>query len=497
MSRHFVLASFLALSCSSDVAVKGNANIDPSVSINDPADGEEFTELDTIEFTGTLADGNGLDDIQTYRWSSDVDGVFSEDEDIGPNGAVRASSRLSAGTHSIVLEAFDTEGAFAQDTITLEIEPADEDPVAEIIDPTNLDIFEIQGEVVVVGSVFDPNDPLDALDAVWTVSPVDGSANPEEFGSGAPNGAGTVTAVWQPTGLGDWFIELVVTDPAGNDASSRIRISVVDGLDDDNDNDGYSPNQGDCDDTNSAVHPGADEVCGNDRDDDCNMIVDDRDGDADNHVDVACADTYDGNKPADDCNDDDSTIYPGAPETEDGVDNDCNGDIDDGTDAWDEDGDCVCVADTCTGSTNAACLTVVGGDCDDDDAANFPGNPEVCDGADNDCSEVPDDGLTFVDYVADVDQDGFGDLYGKPVSTCSGAPLGYVEDATDCNDADYAVNPAAAEATCDGVDNDCDIATLDGPDGDGDGVPECIDCDDDDPANFPGNPELCDGLDND
>ena len=69
----------------------------------------------------------------------------------------------------------------------------------------------------------------------------------------------------------------------------------------------------------------------------------------------------------------------------------------------------------------------------------------------------------------------------------------------DCNDANPAINPGAAEDACDGVDNNCD-GNIDENriDGDLDGVDECADCDDSDPNNFPGNPEVCnDGGDND
>jgi len=69
---------------------------------------------------------------------------------------------------------------------------------------------------------------------------------------------------------------------------------------------------------------------------------------------------------------------------------------------------------------------------------------------------------------------------------------------TDCDDADPAVFPGASEQTCDQIDNDCDPATVDDPDGDGDGAGVCTDCNDTDPEVFPGAAEqTCDQIDND
>ena len=86
----------------------------------------------------------------------------------------------------------------------------------------------------------------------------------------------------------------------------------------DNDGDGYTVSQGDCDDYDSTIHPNADELCGDGIDQDCDTL------------DVACA-AGDIDNDGDgfsvnlgDCNDSNSAIYPGATEIcEDGVDNDC------------------------------------------------------------------------------------------------------------------------------------------------------------------------------
>ncbi|MFZ5476192.1 MAG: MopE-related protein, partial [Myxococcota bacterium] len=148
-----------------------------------------------------------------------------------------------------------------------------------------------------------------------------------------------------------------------------------------------------------------------------------------------------------DCDDRDAAVSPGATEVcNDGVDDDCDG-VSEGNDdsladgTWryrdaDEDGygDPDDAMLSCTGLRG---YTTTGGDCDDADAATFPGAEEACDGADDDCDGVADDGATGGDtWYADADGDGYGDPSSSTVS-CE-APSGYVSNARDCDDADAA-----------------------------------------------------------
>ncbi|MDP2313426.1 MAG: MopE-related protein [Pseudomonadota bacterium] len=133
-------------------------------------------------------------------------------------------------------------------------------------------------------------------------------------------------------------------------------------------------------------------------------------------------------------------------------------------------------------------------DCDDTDSAVNPEAVEVCDGLDNDCDSVVDDagGTT---WYTDADADGYGEA-GTAVVACE-SPVGAVAEAGDCDDADAAWHPGAAEDDCaDPNDYNCD-GSVGYADGDADGFAACAECDDADAAVNPGAAEVCNGADDD
>jgi hypothetical protein len=252
------------------------------------------------------------------------------------------------------------------------------------------------------------------------------------------------------------------------------------------DGDGASPPE-DCDDADPGVYPGAIEVCDG-ADQDCDALVDDadpsldlgsasvwfadvdEDGFGDAAVSVAACVAPAGHVANDgDCDDADPARAPDHPEICGGVDEDCDGLVDDDdpsvsdATAWYPDGD----GDGAGADEGVvvACVAPAGsvpssGDCDDAAPEVGPSALEVCNTIDDDCDGSIDDADPSRDpasatvWYPDVDGDGFGDP-SAPLAACV-APAGYGVDDQDCDDAHAAAFPGGEELPDDGVDGDCD-----------------------------------------
>jgi hypothetical protein len=259
---------------------------------------------------------------------------------------------------------------------------------------------------------------------------------------------------------------------ANPDQGDLDQDGVGDVCDPDVDGDGEN-NFGDCAPTNPDIHPGAEELC-NGLDDDCDGQFDEgfADSDADGLANCVDPDSDNDGVP------DDSDLCPNETDpSQTDLDGDGLGDACDD----DKDGDGYTCTDT--GSCD---------DCNDQDPFVNGDAEEICDDLDNDCNGVVDEGFvdTDGDKLADCvddDDDGDGDL-----------------DVLDCAPEDGSVF-AFAQELCDGLDNDCDGSTDEDLGGISCGKGACqhevAACAEGQPGQcnpFEGaEPEVCDGIDND
>ncbi|MDI3473922.1 MAG: hypothetical protein PWR30_245 [Candidatus Woesearchaeota archaeon] len=175
-----------------------------------------------------------------------------------------------------------------------------------------------------------------------------------------------------------------------------------------------------------------------------------------------------------DCNDSDASIYPRAKEEYNDIDDDCDGEVDEGlTKIYyldkDEDGIGIEIVNTTSSSQPKGYVpkkTIDGKvvwDCNDSNKDIYPGAKEICDGLDNDCDDEIDEDLTQV-YYYDGDKDGVGKSETNNKQFCIGKnPENYTEKAYndfgmivwDCDDSNALISPLLEEDCDDGIDNNC------------------------------------------
>ncbi len=346
---------------------------------------------------------------------------------------------LPEGAHSVTLTATDTQAATSHDSVDFQV-VAGVAPTVTFFAPSTSALHISENPIAVEARFTDPDEgDLAQLALTWS-----GAA--AGAGPASPDSTGTATFELLDLPAGANTVAVTVTDSTGGTGTGSVSFDVIEA---DKDDDGV--------------------------------------------LDPAFGGT--------DCDDNDPTVYPGAPETCDGVDDDCDGIIDDGASdpqEWfaDDDSDGFGdAADSTVTCTPPAGHVADDTDCDDTDGNVHPGAAEVCDGQDQDCDGTADDGVLDT-FFRDQDADGYGD----PANSQQGCTptSGFTDDDTDCDDGDANIFPGAPER-CNGLDDDCDAAlpSDESTDADGDGYALCDDCDDGRAASNPAGTEVCNGHDDD
>ena len=173
--------------------------------------------------------------------------------------------------------------------------------------------------------------------------------------------------------LGPHLLTFRVEDSDGNAAEALVDFSVVALADYDGDKDGYTPNSGDCNDSNATIYPGAPEICDG-LDNDCisstaiDVGTECYDDDGDGYCEAPpCVNTT---KTLLDCDDTQPSISPDGKEAPNGADDDCDGTVDETTVLYDDDGDGYCESPPCVNTFRTE------SDCDDNNCL-YPTAKEV------------------------------------------------------------------------------------------------------------------------
>lgn len=432
--RTIALLSLLA--CQQDIAVR-DVLLPPSVRFEAPEDGETFAERDTVALIVLVTDDQDAPEVLGVRWVSDIDGPLQPTATTR-DGVSDASTLLSPGRHRIEVTVTDSDGLTASAARTVAVTDDPDAPQVEIVRPLTGDDAIENLPYTISARVTDDRDAPEDLQVVVS-SDLDG-----ELCRPLVDALGELFCDVNLS-AGRHRLSFEATDLQGNLGRAEAFLRALSHEDIDDDGDGWTESQGDCNDNNERVNPAAVEFCDG-FDGDCDGLIDEGtscgDDDGDGYTEL------DG-----DCDDTDPGIHPDAVDAwYDGIDSDCGGEDD-----FDQDGDGVPLID----------------DCDDQDRFVQPGAPEICNAIDDDCDGGVDEGTSCGDDDGD----------------------GVTEDQGDCDDADPSRFPGATEVWYDGIDSDC--GEDDDFDQDGDGHPLDVDCDDTAPAVNPAAMESCNGFDDD
>jgi hypothetical protein len=482
-----------------DPQVVAAANTPPFVAVGASANIVRAGEAVTLTAFGKDAQQAAL----TYAWSATDATTLS-----GTAGETVVFTAMAPGDYVVTCVASDGSASSMPATVTLTVlsATANRPPSAPSVAPLSAALTHAPGATVTLTLSAKADDPDgDMLSYDFAPDP----ATPPTYMLTKSGASATFTSSQD----GVYVFYVTATDPSGARSPwAPVKILVLPPIAAqpvDNDKDGY-PAGFDCDDNDPAVHPGAKEICGDGKDQDCDgkdLPVNQCDADGDRYT------------PAmGDCDDTNPAISPAVVERCDDIDNNCNGMKDEG---FAKGVACASGVGACQGSGTTVCsASFVDVVCN---AKLGTPQAETCNGIDDDCNGRVDDvpgGATTGDVAncggcnvacAAAPNSVPACVMGGCVSACAS---GFVDaDRNPTNGCECQLTNNGVE-TCDGVDNDCNGIVDDGAGGvyyPGPagtlGVGVCMAgvelCQDGrllpNPTRAPRlpSPEVCDGLDND
>lgn len=425
-------AAVVLLGCGDTSLLK--VSFAPNVVITSPMDESLYEEGDIVDFEGVISDNSPLETLDV-RWQSSIDGEFLDPGPLDAEGETGFSTAsLSPGLHVITLSALDEDAEKGEHKITVEIKEVPEAPSIEVRYPEPGGMALEETPYAFLVRVDDRQDlpedlyveaSSDLVGFVCAMS-VDGSGN-ATCSEVLPKGA--------------HLLRFTVEDSDANSSEALVDFSVVSPGDYDGDKDGYTPNGGDCNDSNATIYPGAPEICDG-LDNDCmeatviDVGTDCYDDDGDKYCErPPCVNT---SRTLVDCDDTLPAVNPDGTEKPNGLDDNCNGTVDETTVVYDDDGDGYCESPPCVNTFRSE------SDCDDGNHLVFPTASEVCgNSVDENCNTL----LNEKDAIGckTFYYDGDSDTYGVPGATecyCDSGVYPYTGvNKDDCYDSNPEVYP--------------------------------------------------------
>ncbi len=398
------LGGLAACQGNQDIAIT-DQRFPPSCEVVWPADDGQILFGAGFELAVSISDADTPPEELSFRAVSDIDGILPGEPVLDEIGATLdvGGTLLREGYHTITVTVSD-ETEVSECEASFFIVP-NTDPSVNFAGPDSDGVYLSSENILVDITAFD----ADEVDQAVLVLEWNGIGADQPTAAEHPDGDGISQWFLPLLPAGNYTLGVRAVDPVGGSRTSSVAFTVI-------------PTDGDGDGWISAGDGGAD------------------------------------------CNDGDFAINPAQLEICNGVDDDCDGQVDEDdafeAPSWWTDGDIDGFGDPDTRIVQ--CIQPVGyiafgGDCDDADDAINPNADEVCDDIDNDCDgavdDEPIDGLTF---FLDLDGDTFGDPT-APTTSCVPGP-GVSTDATDCNDSEATANPVSDEQCGNSVDDDCDGA---------------------------------------